>query len=782
MKVSISWIFDHIDADWKKQDIKNLVARFNQVVAEVESFEKISFDLSPYALGTISKQTKKEATIEVAEWNTQITLPSRTRKHTYLVKKLDDTIRWATCEDFGLHKEGALPAFEVPKTERGGGWKKTFECDDVILDVDNKSITHRPDMWGHRGFAREIAAFLNLPLKPEKEFIAKLTVQNNQSSSSATTHNPISIQIKAPKACARFAGIYFDKITNKPSNLFIASRLLKTEVRPLSGIIDATNYAMLDWGHPLHAYDADNIENKLIIARMANAKEKLTLLDESELTLTNQDLIIADAKKPLCLGGVMGGLYDSIEQKTTKVFLEAAYFDPAHVRRTALRHKVRTESSARFEKTLDPNQVPLVIARFVKLCKQMGIRTKHGKEIISVGTEQTPITLTILHSFFEKRAGVVFDKTDIINPLTVRGFTVKAKKGKTDITYTITIPTFRSTKDVQIKEDVLEEVVRAFGFEKIPLVFPAITKQPRPMTGLFRQRKIKEFLARSARMMEQQNYILFDEKFLQQVDLKFNNCLEITNPVSENNYRLVSTLMPNLFKNIHDNFHHADSLRFFELGRRWINHRADIDERKTIAGIFFEKRKSLDFYECKQHITDLLTLCGMKDGVEWKQISKQIPEFPWKMPHQSAEIFFEKTRIGVAGKVDTTFLSKLDALQESDAFFFELEADRLISHEAERTEFCPLSKYQGTTFDLSFMIPLTLTTKHLQETLSDSHDLIEKVVLIDFFEKEEWGEQRSLAFRIWISDPAQTIKKEDSQDAREEAIRAATALGAQLRG
>ncbi len=776
MKLSISWIFDHIDGKWEKQDIDYLIQKFNVTSAEIEGYHKVEFDLDWFALCKVISQNLQNFKILIPEWKKEIDLPVRDDSRSffsidaknlfYMVKKTENKIEWATFNHFDSDKQGFIPSLDVQEKDLKGDWKKSFESKDIILEVDNKSITHRPDMWGHRGFAREIAAILNLNFFPDNKFLVNKQVFTYDKKAKSTKTNPIEIEIKDKKACRRFAGIYFSSIENRPSNPLIVSRLLKVGVRPINGIVDITNYLTLDWSQPVHAYDAQKIEGNKIIARMAKKKEKLVLLDGNELELTDQDLIIADGKKPLCLAGVMGGINSVIDSDTKSVFFESANFDAAFVRRTSFRYASRTESSMRFEKTLDPNQNIEGILRFLKLAKDFGIKLQSADEILSVGPVEEEQTIDISHEFFEKRSGLELKDHDIIVPLEKLGFKVEKRlqqlgtKGQREIVYSITIPTFRGSKDIEIAEDILEEVLRFYGFDRMKLELPKLEKKPSDLINpVFRLRKIKNFLANSSKMVEQQNYLLFDEQFLQSMNLQKQEVgAEIINPVSQNYSRLVNSLLPGLFKNIQDNYHVQDYLRFFEFGRIWCEGKKDqVIEKRKLAGIFFEKRKKVDFYECKNYLTDLFEVLGFDlSKIEFKKIDKLEKE--WCAQYQSAKIIFDKKDIGILGKVDHAFLSKLDVLPESDAFFFEIDGDFLLNFVPKVKKFKGLSRYQETFFDLSLFVPLNLTTLQLEKKLQDVDKLVTKVKLIDFFEKEEWLDKRSLTFRLWLNNPEKTLE------------------------
>ncbi len=788
MKLSISWIFDHINADWRKQDIDLIVSRFNKISAEIEDFYKVKVNLDKFAIAQVVSDHGDKLKLSIPEWKKEVELPKREDGLFFIVSNKDDQIHWATLNDFNLLKDGLMPAIDIEEKDLNGAWKKTFETEDIILEIDNKSITHRPDMWGHRGFAREIAAFMDLEFLPAGKFLAEKEVFNFDKKAKSTKTNPISIEIDAPKACYRFAGIYLDGIKNKACNPFILSRLINVDARPINFLVDITNYLTLDWSQPVHAYDATKIEGSKIVARMAKKDEKLKLLDESDLTLTNSDLVIADKNKPLCLGGVMGGFYSGVNEDTKSIFFEAANFDPTYIRHTSLRYKTRTESSMRFEKTLDRNQNVEGILRFLYLLKQFKVEFNSADEILSVGVPSKAVTLDISYDFFKRRSGVNLSDNEIIVSLTRLGFKVQKEtveqvgEKQPKIIYSIGVPTFRSSKDIEIKEDVLEEVIRFYGFDKIELTLPKLTKQPENLDTIFRIRKIKHFFVNAAKMTEQQNYIFFNEPFLKLIGFQPNDvAATVINPVSSDQTRLITSLLPGLFKNVKDNFANQDSLRFFEFARIWKLSGSDtIVEHKSLAGLFFEKRKTVDFYDCKSYITDLLGLIGINfKKAEWKKIEKSSDS--WCMPYQTAEIFWQSKKIGIIGKIDSLFLSKLDVLPESDAFFFELDGDFLIGHESDLKKFIPLAKYQETFFDLSLFVPLTLATGSLEKELMSIDKLITKVDLIDFFEKEDWLDKRSLTFRLTVSSPDKTLEKSEIDNVWNKAITAAKKTGATLR-
>ena len=260
MKLSLSWLFDHIDADWRTIDVAALVNLFNKTAAEIEGFDKISIDLKKLTAARVKEITNGAAVVEVPEWKHTIDMPLREgaiKGSMYLIAKEGDVYSWATMKHFGSEKDSLLPAFKISDQDLNGSWKKTIEEHDVILHLDNKSVNHRPDMWGHRGVAREVAAMLNLPFKALDHML--LPHEGKESAFTVTVENPDS--------CKRFTGLYFENIASEASMPWMAARLAKVDSKPIAAIVDITNYVMLDLSQPMHAFDADKLTFETCLRR-----------------------------------------------------------------------------------------------------------------------------------------------------------------------------------------------------------------------------------------------------------------------------------------------------------------------------------------------------------------------------------------------------------------------------------------------------------------------------------------------------------------------------------
>lgn len=776
MKLSLSWIFDHIDADWKKVDVKKLVSDFNQKVAEIESFYQFHIDLEHLAVAQITEQDEESVTVRCPEWNISTQLSRR--KEVFqgdwvFIKRTDSHYEWALDTHFGGYKDIILPAFYMPDFMQDGEWKATTETHDIILEIDNKSITHRPDMWGHRGYAREIAALLDVPFKELSSVLPDVSVLQHAHRQSSGPSMPFDLAIETP-ACLRFAALYIKEVVTQPSLLWMAQRLIRTENKPIDAIVDTTNYVMLDLGQPLHAFDANTLKGNSVSVRMAHAKEKLTVIDGQELTLTTDDVVIADASHAVSLAGVMGGATTSITRKTTSVLLEAACFDATTIRKTAARHKKRTEGSARQEKSIDPAQEVILLRRALQLLKEAGIVVSEARNVIALGTLPSPKVIFVSHRFIEQRLGVALETDQVIKILEKISFGVQLTQDEDgNLCYEITVPSFRATKDITIPEDIVEEVGRFFGYDRITPELPSIITRPSSLTQLQRLRAIKTMLSTGYAFRELYSYAFYDETLLEALKWQPHHAVTIQNPVSEHWRRLVTSLVPHLLKAVEQNATDHDQLHFFEWARVWQQQDATITEEKRLAGILFDKSQ-LDFYSAKQIVNAISGLIHLP--LTWQKIDK--PELPWLMPFQSAQLMHGTTIVGYAGMVDPTFVRPLF---EGPTFVFELNGDYLMNYTPARKRFVPLSKYPEVTRDISMLVPIQKTAQSYIDLISGISPIITHVTLVDFFQKAEWHDKRSLTIRVILQDSHKTLTTQEVDTIMEKVIAAVQQEGATIR-
>ena len=777
MKVSLAWIFEHIDGDWTKVDVPLLVDLFNKTTAEIAGFSKLDLDMTQFYVVSVTTVGHSDVTVHCPELKKDIEIPTRPEiqdNDCYLIKEDGAQYRWATMRDIGSEKEGLLPALYCTKELMTGGWKKKIQVRDYIFDVDNKSITNRPDMWGHRGVAREIAALLKLPLKPLNDFLQQKAINYCQGlHAEHELDNPFAVTVEDPLVVKQYASLYCTNIQPISSVISMIFALSRVDCRPISAIVDGTNYVMLDLGQPMHAFDASKVTTRTIVTRKAKIQEKLVLLDGQTIELSADDYLITDGKNPLALAGIMGGKAIAVDRDTNSIFIESAVFDAGTIRKTAARLHIRTDSSARFEKSLDPNQSAVAILRLLKVWHESGISTESAGQVNLIGQRAEPREIIITHESIEKRLGVSLQHEFVIDTLSRLDMQVREDAFAERTTYIITVPTFRGTKDITIKEDIVEEVGRYFGYSIIPTVLPSREMKPYDMTQVTRMREIKQCMAYALSMHEVCNYSMFDETFLRELQWEPAHTVDIKNPVSENWCRMTTTLMPGIIKNVVTNKNEADVLNFFELGRTW--HLKDkLKERNVLAGIFYNQKDAVNFYASKALLMRLFDMLAIE--VIWKKIEK--PEYPWLAAYQTAELMHNGLKIGYAGKAHCSLLKRL---AEGDAFMFELDADFLVSYKPELKRFIPAPKYPGVYRDASVIVPSKVTVDELIDSLKKVSNTIVSVALVDFFIKDDWFDKRSLTFRIELQDPEKTMTTEQIDSIWHKVTQMLTSLGAELR-
>jgi phenylalanyl-tRNA synthetase beta chain len=781
MKLSLTWIFDHILTSWKDHDIPDLIHRFNTTTAEIEGYEYVTTDLSSFTLVKIVSLGSDSVTAYCAELNNELTLSLRDgikKDQIYLVKKDKNEWRWAQGQDFKSEKEGLLPELYCSETDFAGLWKDQFEKEDYIITVGNTSITHRPDLWCHRGFAREMAAILGCQLKDEKHFLTDYSVKYSSHTEESSASKALTLSLQTEK-CKRIAGLYIPHIANKPSLISIAHRLLRVDSRPINAIVDTTNYVMFDIGQPMHAFDYAKLAQKKIIVTQAREGEQLTLLDGQTIELTHEDNVITDGIKPVTLAGIMGGVESSVGSTTQSVVIEAANLDAAAVRHSSTRFKIRTESSTRFEKSLDPTNVTTALMRFLHLLEKNDIHYTAQDEIVCLGKELKTEIIELSHAFIEKKLGVQVEQQFVVKTLEVLGFDVQIN-AKSEIRYTLKVPSWRATKDIFIPEDVVEEIGRFFGFDNIPHQLPSLPTQPKDISTIQRLYSIKELLAYKASAREVRNYALYDEEFLKVMRWNPHNALSLRNPVSELMARLVTSLVPNLFKNIYANKTYDETLNFFEWNKIWSRGlqtekiETAVIEHNSLAGIFFHEKAFVDFYQTKQILVTIFTMLGIE--IEWVKTDHDVA--PWYHPYKTAHLVHNGTVIGIAGSVNPGFLAHF---LSGDAFIFELNGDLLLRIPAKKIVFKPLAKYQDTWRDISMLAPLPLTVKQLSDTILKTSSDIFNVELIDFFQKEEWIDKRSITLRFYARDSDKTLSSQDIDLLYEHVLKALVPLGIEVR-
>lgn len=776
MKLSLAWVFDHLMVPVRDVDVAQLVRQLSGKTTEIDRFYKLDVHLDDLFYAHVVKIGISDAELECPELGSVFRLSMRADimpDYWYLVHRTDKNMSWAHLKDLGAEKDGLMPAVSCGPEALTAAWRTSLNTNDWIIEISSTAITHRPDLWGARGFAREIAAIRGWRLRALDELVAS-DIRTHEATTQfhANKEFPYTIKNNDTKSCARFAALYVDGIQNNISPLKLAVRLACVDIRPINHIVDVANYVMLDLGQPLHTFDADSITSKTLEPRMAIAGQQLELLDGDTIELTGHDFIISDGAQPLSLAGIMGGAHSAVSYETDAVIIESACFDPGMIRNSSVYHHLRTDACMRFEKGLDQNHNDVALKRFAQLM-QVTNKVRLG-DIVSLGQRVIDRTIDIKHDYICQRIGPNLGSNEIVRILVGLGFAVEQFGQAADAIYRCTVPSFRGMQSITQPVDIVEEIARMYGFDCIAPELVRWSMVPCDNRRVLAMRDIKNTLAFGARMREVINYPFFDEEFIRVIGYEPTGAVRAKNPLSANVTRLVTSLVPHLMKNVQINKHRADELRFFEVDNIW---RAGVDgapaESLSIAGIWWRNVDQCDFYAGKDLLQPVFDLLGMR--VSWRKMSAQES---WQHPHQTARIMHGDVQVGIAGLVDVIFWQRVCV---GSAFVFELDGQYVRTYKESVVQMMPLPQYPHTWLDISMLMPVDLSVDAMIGLVRASDVRIYDVQLRDIFEKDEWQNRRSITLRIFSRDPERTLEKRDIDEVLTNAQSAAQRAGASVR-
>lgn len=762
MKLSLRWIFDHLNASYDLYNASDIVKKLITSTAEIEAFYTVAYDHTHVTLAQVKECNEKEITLFSHEHNKEFTLPYRNDavlEHFYMINI--QTSKWVTFSEWHSDKEGLLPSFSAKENDIKGAWKQEIQ-DDIIFEVDNKSITNRPDLWGHRGFAREISVLCDITLKTDNEIYA-----NIESYSTAHGWNIVN---NAPNICSQFAIMELSDIIVQPSFITIAARLCAVDARPINTIVDMTNYVMLDIGHPMHAFDSSAFNDHTVIVRQAHADEQLPLLDGTILTLTSKDMVIASKEHALSLAGVKGGRSSGITQNSKNILIEAGVFEATAIRLSAARHKLRTDASARFEKTLDQEGNKKALQRFVALCDQYEISYILSSSLVLYGDVVKPLIIEFSHEALESKIGVFIESSYILDLL--HKLEMSAQYNEKDKIYTISVPSFRSSKDVRISEDIIEEIARLIGYDTIAPSMPFFQTQPHNHDVLYKKRKLKSYLACTMHLSEVENYALYDNTFIKKINYIPQDPLHLKNPLTEDRTTMVTCLIPHLLQNVYEQYEHHDECGFFELAHIFNKGVDSIVEQTRLAGIIYNK-KEVDFYRIKDQLQTMFKSVGYE--ISYREYQHK----PWwTASYKLLDMYYNDIYIGTMGQVSESLTSHFT---KGKMIAFECNIDALLSLPTAVKKVISLSSVPSQYSDVSCIVDHAVTTAYLTSLIQNVDDRIKKVTLIDTYHQKEWGHKKSMTFNCTIVGNEAVLSKEEMEKVLQSIYQTLEHHGAQAR-
>jgi phenylalanyl-tRNA synthetase beta chain len=622
---------------------------------------------------------------------------------------------------------------------------------DVIFEIDNKSLTHRPDLWGHYGLARELASIYGSEIKPLRRY-----------------DNPIPAQKLVGEidvACNRFTATAISGVETAKAPFWIRSRLVKIGQRPINLLVDLTNYVMFAVGQPTHVYDAAHIKTPIGVRR-AHPSEKLALLNDQTYSLDPSMLVVADENGAVALAGVMGGADSVVSSGTREIILEAANFDPVTTRRTSTNLSLRSEASARFEKAVDTQRIDDAVGLFLALlldaqphAKITGFDDAHPRP-----TQPKAITISV--KSIQDRLGKPLSAEEMRKLLVRIGFDVVIN----DDTLQIVVPTWRSTGDVSIPQDIVEEVARLYGYERFEFVPPTIhlNKQSLSRHALL-ERRIKEILAFTGGMQEVVTYPWVEDRLLRAAAVEDGQTLRLSAPPAPDQGQLRPSLIPSLLGSVATNLRYFESFRIFEAGKVYLNGDfRPIDnsderlplERQRLGGALVGPDAEKLFLDAKGLIETVQRAAHIKSLT-----FSADPVAPWAERGARLGVQSGDESVGVLGVI-TNRAKRLADIKRSQVVLFELDIGMLQPLPSRENVFSALPEFPEVEIDLSFVVADSVDWSTIVEGTSSLHELIKEVVFVDQFRGKGIADgSKSITLRLRLGSSNRTLTADEAKEA-----------------
>ncbi|MBL7057897.1 phenylalanine--tRNA ligase subunit beta [Patescibacteria group bacterium] len=624
-----------------------------------------------------------------------------------------------------------------------------LELDDYILEIDNKSLTNRPDLWGYIGIAREVSIITSGLLK-----------DYNKPAMLVESDSVINVKLENTHDCARYMAVQIADVDIVESPWWLKKRLISSGVRPINNIVDITNYIMLEIGQPMHAFDYNLVkggadEQVNIVIRNAHADEVIETLDGESRKLDDNDLVIANLNVPVALAGVMGSVSSQITGQTSDIIFESANFNNITVRKTSSKLGLRTESSMRFEKGIDPNLAELALNRAMLLVKELCPNSNIKTKITDVKNfAQDLSVIKFSHNWLKSTIGFEIDKIQVGQILEALGFKVEVN---IENEFSIVVPTWRF-RDVSIKEDILEEVARIYGYNKIIRKMPnAELSSPIIEPEISLVYTIKKILAGAPGYSEVQNYSFTSFGHLSKCGKDPNEHIKLANPISEDHVYLRQNLIPNNLGNIKNNQASFDEIRIFEIGNVFSTHESDLSKggESEEKLPYQEKRLSVcfasnndtgkDFEVLKGVVEYLLVELGCKE-VSWQK-STQVPI--WCDKEVCANVFCSGIDLGFVAVINLDVEKKLNLKKHIVVCELRIPAVMQLVAGLEKRAYKKQEKYPSAWRDLSFVLNEKISYNEVSNEIKDTDLLIKSLELFDVYSGESLGKNnKSMAFHI----------------------------------
>ncbi|PLV58308.1 phenylalanine--tRNA ligase subunit beta [Thermotoga sp. KOL6] len=766
MKVPESWLREFIDLDWDTEKIaEKLTFSGTSVEDIVEPFNLSGEILTAKVLeAKVHPETEKLLICKVSTGSrdyTVITADKTVKEGDYVILALEgatlnDGVRIQPREFKGIVSEGMLCSLEelgleeksenvyrFPEpVELGMNVIEKFGLRDHVFDLE---ITpNRPDCLSVLGVARELSALSGRPLKKPSPKVSFVDDEID-----------FEVFINDVDGCPRYSARIMKGVEVKDSPLWMKARLVASGMRSLNNIIDATNYIMLELGHPVHAFDLNRLKNKKIVVKSAEGGERVLLLDEKEYELKGGEILITDGENILALGGIMGGMNSGVYNDTKNLVLEVAYFNPVRIRKTSKTLGIVTESSYRFERGVDPNDVEFVSLRLAELIQKLS-----GGVVLNKFWDVYPRRIEKKRVFLrkEKIKSVLGMRVQGANEILERlEFEVKDEGER----YEVTVPTFRP--DVEREIDLIEEIGRVFGYEKIP---SQVVSVPALNIGWNERQLFRKEISQFMKAMGFDEIISFsfvDSEQMQKWPIVAKEPVRLSNPISSEMDVMRTSLFYSLIQVLSGNFKRQNrNLKLFEIGKVYFKEKEEYRETEMLSAMtcgmenpydYTDKRK-VSFYTIKGVLDELFQKLGI--SVDFKEAI-----LPGLFPTRTAKILFEIEELGIVGMVDPKLLDEYDVNEE--VYFFEINLDLLWRISKGKPFYKPTPKFPSIRRDVSFLLPKgfkSIEVVNLFRKMGGT--LVEEVGVFDVYEgKGVPTGMISVTFYVVFRHPERTLTDEE---------------------
>ncbi|MBB3907111.1 phenylalanine--tRNA ligase subunit beta [Anoxybacteroides rupiense] len=647
-----------------------------------------------------------------------------------------------------------------------------LHLDDEVLELG--LTPNRADCLSMIGVAYEVAAILGRSVKlPERG------VHENHED----VHHYISVRVDAQEDNPLYAGRIVKNVKIGPSPLWMQARLMAAGIRPHNNVVDITNYILLEYGQPLHAFDYDRLGSKEIVVRRAKAGETMVTLDDVKRTLTDDHLVITNGSEPVALAGVMGGANSEVQNNTKTVFIESAYFTSPIIRQAVKDHGLRSEASTRFEKGIDPARTKEALDRAAALMAEYAGGEVVGGVVEANTWQPKEVTVTITLDRINQVLGTAITKEEVAHILTNLQFAFT----EDNQTFTVTVPSRR--RDIAIEEDIIEEVARLYGYDNLPATLPVAEATPGKLTAYqAKRRKVRRYLE-DAGLFQAITYSLTNEAKATMFALEAAAPIRLALPMSEERSVLRQSLVPHLLEAAsYNRARQVENVSLYEIGSVYLtNSESELpNEKERLAGVMTGawhvhlwqgEKKAVDFYVIKGILDGLFALLGLEKRIEYKQAKREHLH-----PGRTADILLDSQTIGFVGQLHPVVQKEYDL---KETYVFELALADVLNADVEEIRYAAIPRFPSIARDIALVVDEHVVAGDVQKAIvAAGGALLKDVAIFDVYKGDRLPDgKKSIAFALRYYDPERTLTDEEVTVVHEQVIKAVEQqFGATLRG